>query len=72
MKTDLVSPAVVLIIALAQLVFFGGAQWFQLRQVRRDVNGLGQKFGRVTALLVRQADTPEKREQVAKVIEGGR
>jgi hypothetical protein len=55
---------------LLQLVFFAGGAWMVVRQMRRDVNGLGQKYGRVAALLVRWADTPEKREQAAKVIEG--
>jgi hypothetical protein len=34
-----------------------------------DVNGLGRKYYRVIALLIRWADTDEKREQLAQVVE---
>lgn len=61
-----------LTIFLAEIIFLAGGAWVVLRQVKRDVNGLGQKFARMQALLVRWADTPEKRDQAARVIEGGR
>lgn len=71
MKPEYASIAMQFLVWLASSAFSVGVAWMVLRQVRRDVNGLGRKFGRVTALLVRQADTAEKREHVAKVIEGG-
>lgn len=37
---------------------------------RADINGLGKKYGRLVALLMRWADTDDKRAQVANVIEG--
>ncbi len=40
-----------------------------LEKSRSDVNGLGKKYGRVVALLIRWADTAEKREQIAEMVE---
>lgn len=37
--------------------------------LRKDVNGLGRKYSRMLALLVRWADTDEKRDQIAELIE---
>lgn len=71
MKYELATPAIQLLLALGQFAFLAGGAWMVMRQTRRDVNGLGQKVRRMQALLVRQADTPEKREHAAAVIEGG-
>ncbi|MCU1273772.1 MAG: hypothetical protein JWO48_1203 [Bryobacterales bacterium] len=37
---------------------------------RTDINGLGKKHWRLIAMHVRQADTQEKRDMIANVIEG--
>lgn len=50
--------------------FTAGALVWQQKGTVRDINGLGRKFGRTTALLVRWADTDKKRNQVADLIEG--
>jgi hypothetical protein len=41
----------------------------KLRKNSLDLNGLGRKLGRMTALLIRWADTEEKREQLANAVE---
>jgi hypothetical protein len=52
------------------LVFQAGANWFAFKLTRRDVNGLGAKMRRIVAEFVLQADTPEKRERAARMVEG--
>lgn len=58
-----------------------GAAWFftagqkyanvqrDLEKTRSDLNGLGKKYGRTVALLIRWADTPEKLAQIADMVE---
>jgi hypothetical protein len=54
-------------------IFGAGIGWAtmrsQVQKLRGDVNGLGKKYGRVVALLIRWADTEEKREQLARTVE---
>ena len=56
--------------AVLAVVFSAGGYVAVLTYAVRHLNGLGRKYGRVTALLVRWADTDEKRKQVADFIEG--
>jgi hypothetical protein len=60
------SEFVLFILAIA---FNAGLYVMALRQVKRDVNGLGKKYGRLVALLIRWADTKEKQEQLAQTVE---
>ena len=41
----------------------------KLKKNTVDLNGLGRKYGRVVALLIRWADTDAKREQLANTVE---
>lgn len=54
-------------------VFGAGVAYATMRQkiekARTDVNGLGKKYGRLVGLLIRWADTDEKREQLAQAVE---
>jgi hypothetical protein len=54
-------------------VFGAGVAYGAMRQKNektiRDVNGLGKKYGRLVGLLIRWADTDEKREQLAQAVE---
>jgi hypothetical protein len=52
------------------LVFNAGIAWKVLKDTRRDVNGLGKKYRDVTALLLKWADTPEKRNDVCDMMKG--
>ncbi|MGO9640507.1 MAG: hypothetical protein ACLP1Y_04265 [Candidatus Acidiferrales bacterium] len=61
-----------IVVGVLQAAFTAGIAWAVLRQVRRDVNGLGKKHERLTALLIRWADSDKKREQIARAIEGGK
>jgi hypothetical protein len=54
---------------LLAVTFNAGLYVMALRQIKRDVNGLGKKYGRMVALLIRWADTDEKREQLAQTVE---
>jgi hypothetical protein len=45
------------------------AMRMKIQKTERDVNGLGKKYGRLVALLIRWADTEEKREQLAQTVE---
>ena len=56
-------------IALLGVAFGAGGAAFSMRQTRRDLNGLGRKSNRIIALLVKWADTEEKRAQVVRLIE---
>jgi hypothetical protein len=56
--------------AALSCVFAAGGYVAAIRQTRREVNGLGRKVTRVVALLVRWADTEEKRREVAELMEG--
>lgn len=51
----------------------GSAAWATMRQQskrnREDTNGLGRKYGRLIALLIRWADTEEKRNQLADTVD---
>lgn len=58
------------VISLAAIIFIAGGAWIQQRQTRRDVNGIGAKLRRFQSLLLRWADTPEKREELARALEG--
>jgi len=44
---NLANYALPMLTHLVALVFGAGGGWFLLKQVRKDVNGLGQKFGRL-------------------------
>jgi hypothetical protein len=54
-------------------VFGAGVAYGAMRQkiakAAADINGLGKKHGRLTALLIRWADTDQKREQLAQAVE---
>lgn len=54
-------------------VFGAGVAYGAMRQkmakMAADINGLGKKHGRLTALLIRWADTEQKREQLANAVE---
>lgn len=40
-----------------------------IQKAKSDVNQIGMKYGRLIALLVLWADTPEKREQLSRTVE---
>lgn len=67
MSSDAKTEIALFILAVA---FNAGLYVMAFRQVKRDVNGLGKKFGRLLGLLTRWADTEEKRSQVADLMEG--
>jgi hypothetical protein len=62
--------AIRLALGLIGAAFGAGGAAFQMRRATRDLNGLGKKYYRMAALLVRWADTGEKRAQAADLIEG--
>lgn len=61
------------VVAAAAWFFTAGQKYANmqrdLEKSRADLNGVGKKYGRVVALLIRWADTPEKREQLAQCVE---
>jgi len=61
------------IVAAATWFFTAGQKYAvmqrDLEKARADLNGLGKKYGRLVALLIRWADTDEKREQLASTVE---
>lgn len=63
-----------LVVGAGATIFTAGRVYDSILQKqekdRIDLNGLGKKYGRLTALIVRWADTDEKRMQIADVIEG--
>lgn len=52
------------------IVFQAGAYWYAQKRALLAVNGLGAKTRRIVAEFVRQADTQEKRERAAQMVEG--
>jgi hypothetical protein len=52
------------------VVFSAGGYVAVLTYAVRHLNGLGRKSNRMVALLIRWADTEEKRLQIADFIEG--
>lgn len=52
------------------VVFTAGGYAAVIRYGMRDLNGLGKKYHRLVALLMRWADTDEKRQQVADLMDG--
>jgi hypothetical protein len=72
MKMQLSAQALLYLIAwVAGMVFSAGGAWVKLRQVRRDVNGLGAKLRLLQGLLIRWArEDPQKVDQIARIIEG--
>jgi hypothetical protein len=59
-----------LTIGALSAAFSAGGYFMVLRYGMRDVNGLGRKYGKIVSLLIRWADTDEKRKQVADLLEG--
>lgn len=59
--------------AVAAGIFAAGVIYTNIRRdlekARGDVNGLGRKYGRMVALLIRWADTDEKRRELANTVE---
>lgn len=57
----------------AAAIFAAGVKYANLRhdleKARGDLNGLGKKYYRITALLIRWADTDTKRAQLADMME---
>jgi hypothetical protein len=60
-------------IALANLLFFAGGAWFLVKQnkkeaadLRRDVNGLGQKVREHQALTIALEENPARRIEFCK------
>lgn len=62
-----------IILALASAaISFGAATGIyreRLRKSQSDLNGLGRKYGRMVALLIRWADTDVKRNQLADTVD---
>jgi ribosomal protein L10 len=59
----------------AGVIFAAGLQLAQIRQLRKDLNGLGAKVRMLQGLLIRWShDSGEaaKVEQVARLVEGGK
>jgi hypothetical protein len=52
------------------LVFNAGIAWKVVKDTRRDVNGLGKKYRDVTALLMKWADSDQKRNDVSDLLKG--
>lgn len=63
-------PADWLTIGALSAALSAGGYLMVIRYGLRDVNGLGRKYGKIVALLIRWADTDEKRKQVADLVEG--
>lgn len=55
------------------VIFGAGVVYATMRDTQKkqtsDLNGLGRKYGRVVALLIRWADTDAKRLQLADTVE---
>jgi hypothetical protein len=53
-------------------IFGAGAVYGKMRndsaRTRADLNGLGKKYGRLVALMIRWADTEKKRDQLADTV----
>jgi len=60
-----------IILTLLTWAFFAGGAWFLLRQIRRDVNGLGLKVRNV-GLAVQLSAPSEKKDEIARLIATGR
>lgn len=61
-------------LAAAATWFFTAGQKYagmqrDLEKARADLNGVGKKYYRLVALLIRWADTDQKREQLADTVE---
>jgi hypothetical protein len=60
-----------IIIAGVTAIFAAGVAWAGLKQLRKDVNGLGRKFNRMERAIM--AFCPDdKREKIAAFLESGR
>jgi hypothetical protein len=59
--------------SVAGAIFGAGFMYATMRERLRkqgsDLNGLGKKYSRVVALLIRWADTDVKRNQIADLVE---
>jgi hypothetical protein len=62
-----------LLTLISSALFGAGVAYATLREKLRknttDLNGLGRKYGRVVALLIKWADTDAKRDQLANTVE---
>jgi hypothetical protein len=75
------TPTVYIMLAVQalQLAFFAGGAWFLVRQMRRDLNGLGakmnglgktvdRKFMAICVVALEQTQDPKVREAIASRI----
>jgi len=66
-------PSEELLSLIFSALFSAGVVYATMREKLKkntvDLNGLGRKYGRVVALLIRWADTDAKREQLANTVE---
>jgi hypothetical protein len=60
---------VALALAIGGIVYNEGRRRQEQASFKRDLTGIGKKLGRIIALLILWADTPEKREQLSKATE---
>ena len=58
-----------LLLAVGGIVFNEGRRRQAQADAKRDLTGIGKKLGRLIALLILWADTPEKREQLSRATE---
>jgi hypothetical protein len=55
---------------LVPIVFAGGVAGLTVKNTQNDLKGLSKKCNRLAALLVRWADTEERRKSIADFLEG--
>jgi hypothetical protein len=45
---------------VAAVIFFAGGAWWQIAQLRKDLNGLGMKLGALDAKLIKEKEEAAK------------
>lgn len=65
----MIEAAVMALSLLLGYAVSSGVHRERFRKSQSDLNGLGRKYGKMVSVLVRWADTDEKREQVADLID---